>query len=181
MASQLNPASTRRFALKDISLNAVNKASPQGAGGLGPKTGNPEKPPKLVEASRLGKSGEGAIHDPVHGEARLGGQKRVLELVQTHNGPDAKRFKDGHTIARGAAAGDRVADLEEGVDDHEHLVRDVRAEDAVVSPLTREDREVLSARIYTKFRNSFIFRLMLKIHIHLVYRKPLPYHVVRVF
>jgi hypothetical protein len=40
---------------------------------------------------------------------------------------------------------------------------------------------VLSAGIYAEFWNSFIFRLMLKLHIHHVYRKPLPYHVVRVF
>jgi hypothetical protein len=133
MAPELTTTPTRRSALQDISLNAVNKTTAGDACQLGPKASNLEKPSKLVEKSRLIQSVEGAVYGPVCGEARLGGQKRDFGLVESSDRSEAKRFKDKHHIATGGTPGSEVSDMEENTEDLVEPVRHVRPDNPDVS------------------------------------------------
>ena len=137
MASESTTAPTRRFALQDMCVNVVNnKTTPSAVLQMGLKATSPEKPPKLAEESRPPKSIEGAVNSPVPGEARVGGRKRELVLVEGAGGPSqAKRFKEGNSAERGGSSWPAVTELEADIGSHVEPARHVRSHDSGVSTL----------------------------------------------
>lgn len=127
-------------------MNVVNnKTTPGAALQMGVKATSPEKPPKLGEESRPPKSIEGAIHNPVSGEARVGGRKRELVLVEGAGGPSqAKRFKEGNSAERGGSSWQAAAELEADTGSHVEPARHVRSHDSGVSavPIRRLENAV---------------------------------------
>lgn len=105
MASESISTPTRRLALQDINVNvAVHKAA-HGGGAHSPtvtKLTDIAKPRLLAEISRPEAPAAHPQHSPLRREARLGGQKRVFDLVHDpHPGREEADYQGREGPAEG--------------------------------------------------------------------------------
>ena len=133
---------TRRLALQDISVNAsavVHKASPSGARAAAAlKAAHHAQPEQLAEVPRASHPPARAQLGTLRGEARLGGQKRVFDLVHgALQGCEQEGSGEGHEEdrrhERGAAKRKRVEALAEVAADDCQPDEVVQSDDAAVS------------------------------------------------
>lgn len=133
---------TRRLALQDISVNVVvHKATPSGAlAAAALKAGHPAQPEKLAEVPRAGQPPARAQLGALRGEARLGGQKRVFDLVhgarQGSEETPGEGPEEGRRYEGGPAKRKRVEAVAEVADDDHQPDEVVRSDNAAVSNTT---------------------------------------------
>jgi hypothetical protein len=98
MASESTISPTRRIALQDISIHAINKAPSGNPLLLGHKSISAEKSPGVAKHSSLTTSSQDRALSPVRENTQLGGQKRGFELDENTGESGIKRFKGEHSV-----------------------------------------------------------------------------------